>query len=727
MWCPGSQAPGTSGCTTGYGSVTALITGLGSVTPKAGTVYFDSTYSTNDATFDGSTAALSAWKTYALTLQGGWNSTTNAVSGVSTLNVPLTITNWAANVTLNDITISGATGDGLTVQTTGNIALHNVKSNGNTGRGAVLKNTTSTTKGSIIIDSDSNGFSEFNGNTGGNGLEAYSKGNITLSDVTADSNLDDGAYLENDNSGSGGITIEGTNNTFSNNAYNGLEAYSNGAINLTGVVADNNGSPSTWSNGAYLDNSGGSGNIEVDSSTFNDNLGYLGNGLAAASADNIILKNVIAASNLNQSDGAWLENTAGSGNIEVDNTLGGEFNSNKANGFEAYSNGSVTLTDVTADYNNWDGVKLGDPENYDPEIGGSVTVTGSDFSHNSGNGQSIFYSGTTPYTPNPAGLEVYADGGISLSRVTANNNTGGNGAYLDNCLNSLGSCTNLSNSDISVANSTFGDSSSDGNGGNGLEAYSNGSVTLTKVTADGNAYDGALLGYYVADIPFFGKIGGNVIVTGSNFSDNNSHWSNTDWPAGLEVHAYGSINLSGVTADDSIKGDGAYLDNSLYNDMTNAYDGTNSSSIAVDNTSGGEFNNNRVDGLDAYSLGTIALTGIIADKNGEDGAYLENDYVSSDITVTCSHLSNNSNYDIEAYSNGIVALNSDTYTSKDTSSPLVIGSVGCGGSGGGNSSGPVAGGAGPLPWNVISVPDTGSQETSLSLLAIRRHRTCPAQ
>ncbi len=362
MWCPGSQAPGTTGCTTGYSSVAALITtGLGSVTPKAGTVYFESTYSTNDATFDGSTAALSAWKAYALTLQGGWNSTTNAVSGVSTFSVPLTITNWAADVTLNDITISGATGDGLTVQTTGNITVHNVKSNHNSGNGAYLNNVSPATASIIISNSDFSDNGTGGESTDGFGLEAISNGSITLTDVTADENYDDGAYLDN--------CLD-----------NETESCTNGASN-NGISVDNSGI-----SGGNGFNYNGKGNTSAD--------GY-GNGLESYSTESVTLTNVTADGNLY--DGALLgynnnDDTFDEigGNITVtggdfsDNNIDDSYTNNPA-GLEAYADGSIQVSDTTANDNWDDGAYL---ENDFGSSTGGITVDSSTFgkSVTSGNG-----------------------------------------------------------------------------------------------------------------------------------------------------------------------------------------------------------------------------------------------------------------------------------------------------------------------------------------------------
>ena len=163
----------------------------------------------------------------------------------SSFSVPVTISNWTSDITLNDITITGITsGIGLNVTTStttsgkGNIALHNVKSNNNTGHGAFLSNIAG--NGNITIDSVSNdgssGSSEFSGNTE-DGLSAFSNGDITLTDVTADDNQNqpyDGAYLDN-SSGSGTISVN--NSTFDDNTGgDGLTILSNGDITLTGVT-----------------------------------------------------------------------------------------------------------------------------------------------------------------------------------------------------------------------------------------------------------------------------------------------------------------------------------------------------------------------------------------------------------------------------------------------------------------------------------------------------------
>jgi len=58
IWCPSGQTPGGAGCTAAETTVAALITDLNGKTGD-GTIYFTSTYSTNDATFDHTSTDLS--------------------------------------------------------------------------------------------------------------------------------------------------------------------------------------------------------------------------------------------------------------------------------------------------------------------------------------------------------------------------------------------------------------------------------------------------------------------------------------------------------------------------------------------------------------------------------------------------------------------------------------------------------------------------------------------
>ena len=566
IWCPGNDAPGNVSCTAPETSVAALIAVLGTKS-GAGTIYFEPTYSTNDATFD-PTISFNLSGLTDLTIQGGWNGSTSspAVSGVTTFSVPLTITHWNGNVTLNDIIVTGATGDGLTVITTtttsgkGNIALHNVKSNGNTsGIGAYLDNTTASSN--ITIDSVSNdgssGSSEFSGN-GGNGIYAQSKGDITLTDVIADANgylgSGDGVYLDNI-FGSGNISV--TNSTFGDssgtdgNGSNGLEAYSNGNVTIANTTANNN-----QEYGAYISNGG---NLIIDPSTFDYN--HL-DGLNATSIGYVSLNNVNADNN--SGSGAIISN---GGSTTVDPSY---FDNNGENGLNVSSSSNISVTSVTASDNGGDGTNL-------RTTNGTISVDPSQFN---GNGSD--------------GLMAVAYGNITLSDVIANDNMG-NGAHLDNSgSGDIGS--------IKVTSSTL-----DGNignsvlnlGGRGLIAHSNSDITLIDVTASNNQLGGAELDNTTGN--------GSISLFGNNvFNDNGLKLTPS---VGLYTVSNNNITLNGVTTLENGYGIGG-----------GAFVATNLGSVSIANS---EFNMNCTDcefgfGFVVFSGGSTSLLGVTADDNGND-------------------------------------------------------------------------------------------------------------
>jgi hypothetical protein len=72
IWCPLGAMPGDPNCTAAESSVTDLLADLASKS-GAGTIYFESTYSTNDATIDRNDPIHNLTNLTDLTIQGGWN------------------------------------------------------------------------------------------------------------------------------------------------------------------------------------------------------------------------------------------------------------------------------------------------------------------------------------------------------------------------------------------------------------------------------------------------------------------------------------------------------------------------------------------------------------------------------------------------------------------------------------------------------------------------------
>ena len=526
IWCPSGASPaaGSGGCTTSYPNLASLVSGLTSVQPTAnGTIWISAgTDSSSSAiTIDGS--VLTAWAAYELTVQGGWGGGSNAVS---TFSVPITISNWGNDVTVNDINITNPTTTGLTVTTRassgkGNITVHHVNSSNNTagsGDGLYLNNQAGT--GNITL---TDVVAQTNASYG---LEAYSNGNITLTGVTADYNTDDGAILNNE-ADPPSITV--TNSHFDRNSEDGLEAYSNGDVTLTGVTAETNSS-------------------------------Y---GLYVFSGGDISLSG--AAVDSNSTNGAYLDNTSGTGNISVGPST---FNGNTGEGLDAFSNGNITLTGVTADYNTGVGAILSNES--DPP---SMTITNSHFDENG-----VY------------GLDARSTGNITLTDVTADDNT------------SVGAILTNAAPDPTITNSRF-----DGNGEDGLEVLSTGDTTLTGVTADGNDGTGAMLrigGNLTVNNSDFSTnsldgldastFAGDITVTNSNFLTNGSD--------GLDAISFGgSISIIGATASGNGE-DGIYVDPPLPSSLT----GTITCSVADDN---GAYGVEAEAGHGTLTLNSVTLNG----------------------------------------------------------------------------------------------------------------------
>jgi hypothetical protein len=354
MWCPTNQIPGDPGCTAGYATAAELIAALNGVTGD-GTIYFTSTYSTDDLWFDQTNTDLAGLS--ALTIQGGWNGSTGnafALSG-STLfdGVGIEINNWNGAITLNNIIVNGAHGNGIVVVTDGDIHLDNVSSSNNDGSftffgatGAVLNN--SNGSGDVILT----GNNTFNNNDGGSGLGIGSTGNIILSNITANNNDGFGTVLNGSN-----VILTGVNN-FSGNGSYGLYINSMGDVILENITANENDNENMNAAGVYISNVDGGGDIILTGTNEFNNLheGFghnYGIGLAAYSAGDITLSNIFA--NDNAQFNILLDNTYGTGNIVLNgtNVFTGSFI-----GARILSNGSITMENVTASGNMYAGLDL---------------------------------------------------------------------------------------------------------------------------------------------------------------------------------------------------------------------------------------------------------------------------------------------------------------------------------------------------------------------------------
>lgn len=473
IWCPDSVAvpvANVGGCTAAYPTLLALLNdvGVGFFPDDDGIIWITAgaDLSASDLDFDGTDPDFVNWSDNHLTLQGGWGGPGNPsdTSGISVFSVPLNISNWNANVSIYNISVTTTNSTGLYVQTTnGDIELDNVSSSNNIGvdsHGAELEANAGAAGGSVTVTGDN----EFSDNSG-NGLIIYADGDVYVEGVTADLNSDTGVYIEadgdidvldleaseNDVTGAemyagGNVTVLGSN-IFDDNKESGLYIEANGDIDLENISASANGSGGSG-DGATLESFTGSVNLS-GVNVFEDNISY---GLYITAFSDIDTENITASRN--GIDGASLN--AG-GNIT---TLGNNiFEDNVDLGLYIEAVGDVEVENLLADGNS--------VEIY---AGGSIAVSGSNTFNNSLTGfGALLDAGSTVTVQGPSefndnaleGLLVYAIGDIYLEDIEALNN-GLVGVFLDTPGAAEVVCSLMS-----------------GNGGYQLEADTGGYLTLT--------------------------------------------------------------------------------------------------------------------------------------------------------------------------------------------------------------------------------------------------------
>jgi hypothetical protein len=479
--------------------------------------------------------------------------------------------------------------------TAGAISLSNIHADGNgtdgTGHGAYLDNSSATPLVQNLTISGINTFS----NNGDSGLELTSKGTITLSNMTASSNQDYGANVQNNfgaTNSAKAVTFTGVNQFNSNVAGDGLQILSFGPVSLSAVTANLNG---TY--GVNINNSAAANPQAVAFSgvnTFNSNV----NSGLNVNSKGAISSGTSLTANLNGFRGADLYNTAGTTggvsllgtNTFINNTAGG--------GLLIHSVGAISLSNVTASENG------NGSFDYGAELNNTFAATP----------MNVTFSGVNVFNDNyDSGLNVSTEGAISLNSVTANNNSlvpGFYGVVLDNTATEAKTVT------LSGTN-TF-----NGNGANGLQIWSKGSVTLSNVMASNNANGGADIQNYTALAPQF------VSLTGTNvFNDNLSD-------TGLQITSAGAITVNNLTANGNANG-GASLDN----DEPGA---TAASKVTLTGTH--FFNDNTNLGLRIRSASTVTLSKLTADNNASEGLEID---TTGAVTLACASITSNGTFGID--------------------------------------------------------------------------------
>jgi hypothetical protein len=358
----------------------------------------------------------------------------------------------ARGVTVSNGVFNNNLGHGLEIYVTGPVVLTNITAEGNTNNGAYVANHYGLAKPLVTVNTTGT-FTNIFSNNGMTGLRVDSFGAISVSHSTANGNATTGYY------GFDLSTVTGTAslvNVTANENDTGLRVFNQVDITLDMVNALNN-----TNSGAIINITPGLKKpVTITRSNFNGNQNLRG---LLVNTDGAIILNHVTA-NGNGAYGALLDNSVGTGNVNILNTLGANiFNDNLlGDGLQVISKGNIVVNGITANNNNGDGAEL---DAYASGNGsGTVTVTGGLFKYNYGNGSHA----------QMAGLFVYSKNLVSITKVQSFMNgasTNGYGTYVESYGHNL-----------SITNSAF-----IGNHDSGiLAAVGGGTLTLTNTTYFGN-------------------------------------------------------------------------------------------------------------------------------------------------------------------------------------------------------------------------------------------------
>ncbi len=378
--------------------------------------------------------------------------------------------------------------------------------------------------------------------------DTYNTGAITISNSSFDRNAGVTQYGGLAITTGGSVTLQGI--TVSDNLY-GLHVIHSGKVTIKNSVINGNTAPGTagmWLAGQTDEPLGG--DILLDNVVVNDNP-Y---GLKIHTYGNITANKVIATGNTGF--GGFFD-TCGSdstschpyyyGKVTITNST---FDDNGGpEMLRIWSRGAVVLTNVSASGNLTGAGAVVHTQH--SLLVSPVTITGGTFNDNA-----------------TYGLEVLSKGTITLSKVKASGNISSYGATLDN--------SSGTTAGVTVKGTLIGDNAFDENGGEGLYVRTNGAVTLSYLSASGNANRGLEVNNTTGT--------GKVTISKASLDGNVLN--------GLMVRTNGAITLTTVSAS-SNAGQGANLAND-----------TGTAGVTI---SGSAFDHNQGTGLYVHSNGAITL------------------------------------------------------------------------------------------------------------------------
>jgi hypothetical protein len=414
---------------------------------------------------------------------------------------------------LGQTSASGNNGSGIEIYSYGAVTTSGIYARDNGSYGAYIDNCDllASCNAPAALPVTMNGDNAFYFNTGSN-LHVVSRGAITVNNLSAYySSTGSGATLDNRHSNAtAGVTLKGYARA-ENNDSNNISIYSNGTVAAANVRANN----SLNGMGMDIDNSTAAmpGVVLSGSNQFNDN---------KFTGLYVITYGAISASNLNASGngnpafayGAYLRNAGGS--IPKPITLTGinVFNANFSTGLVADSYGAITVNNITARFNVNGGNGAALYNQYGLYIQ-PITVAGYGvFDNNNG-----------------AGLSIESNGNVTMANLAASFN-GSDGAYVNT--SNGGAASAAANVILTGANNLFY-----ANSVYGLYVANDGNITVSNVSANSNALEGARLNN--AALAGIGEVKTITVSGMNNFYSNGGI-------AGLFVNSSGGANLTRIKA-----------------------------------------------------------------------------------------------------------------------------------------------------------------------------------
>ena len=539
----------------------------------------------------------------------------------------------AATVTIKTSSSSGNGGEGINIYTKGAVTVSDVYLGSNGGDGIYVDNSQAQSPAAITLtrlDVDGNA----------TGIDLFTRGVVTINGLTSRNNAFDGLYIKN--SGIAAITITNAAGVFNEINTNGGYGYyieSNGAVTITNL--------DSWDNGllgGYIDNSTAptAASVTINTSAPANYVNWYGSngmgGLYINSRGTVTISRLNAIGNYgygvviyNIPPGTAAGSPVSISDSSFDNNVIWDGNSDE-NGLFVESKGLITLTNVSAFYNDGIGVQL---NNQVPGATSGVTI-------NAGANKGNAFVGNTF-----EGLAIYTNGAVTITNIYANDNgyDGGYGALILNPTGTSGvtikQTGSWSGQDYWAEGNTFSNNSF-----GGLFIGSNGAVTVDFFQARDNGGFG---------IEVFSAGGtGAVTIKGTNNLDRNLSYNGR----GMRVTSRGNITLTNV--DVSENGDyGA----SLVNDtgtgtvtLTNAY-----------------FNYNYT-GLEVLTTGIVTWKNGSASDNFLYGAFIDNQGIAltgKPVTITNVYAGSNGLTGLSIYSKGIVTL-TDTEANNNSANYFIV-------------------------------------------------------